>query len=53
MILVDFEQQLLVRTQINPLLQGVQEWIPIRPQYMVRLVVALPQGIAPFVTGSL
>lgn len=52
MILIDFEQQFLVRTEVDPLLQRVQELIPVGPEYVICLVVSLPQRITPQVKGS-
>ena len=49
MVLVDFKQQHVIGTQIDPLLQRVQELIPISPEYMICLMISLPQQIAPLV----
>ena len=53
MVFIDFEQQFLIRAQIDPPQQRVQELVPIRSEYVIRLMVSLPQRIAPLVARSL
>jgi hypothetical protein len=47
MIFVDLEQKILVGAQIHPLLERVQELIPICSEDMVSLVDFAPQRITP------